>query len=143
MGGQAANTFIAEQALECPFSTLTPCRSQGITALAIAPYVGDAVGLPDFESTVEGWTADDDGGLGKLFEELNNESVLNNAASGMPTVISRIAFHAELARQQEVELIAYEGGQHLVGVVAPANNNKLNTLFDAAMRVWARCTGTI
>jgi len=134
MGGQAANTFIAEQALECPFSTLAPCRSHGITALAIAPYVGDAIGLSDFESAVEGWTAETDGGLSKLFEELNNESVLSNADSGMPTVISRIAFHAELAAEQGVELLAYEGGQHLVGVGAPANNNKLNTLFDAANR---------
>ncbi|MFM1895962.1 MAG: hypothetical protein RLZZ385_1036 [Pseudomonadota bacterium] len=134
MGGQAANTFIAEQALDCPFSTLAPCRSRGIKALAIAPYVGDAIGLPDFETAVEGWTADSDGGLGKLFAELNEESVLPDADSGMPTVLSRIRFHAELARAQGVELIAYEGGQHLVGVGAPANNSKLNTLFDAANR---------
>ena len=134
MGGQAANTYIAEQALECPFSTLAPCRSHGITAIAIAPYVGDGIGLSNFESTVEGWTLESDGGLANLFEELNNESVLIGAESGMPTVTSRIAFHKELAKQQGIELLAYEGGQHLVGVGGPANNKRLNDLFDAASR---------
>ncbi len=134
MGGQAANTYIAEQALECPFSTLAPCRNHGIKALAIAPYIGDAIGQAVFESTVVSWTAESDGGLGNLFAELNNESVLAGSESGMATVTSRIAFHAELARAQGVELIAYEGGQHLVGVGAPANNGSLNLLFDTANR---------
>jgi hypothetical protein len=134
MGGQAANTFIAQEALECPMSSLAPCRDHGITALAIAPYIGDSIGLPDFESTVEDWTEDDDGGLGQLFTELNTESVLGDAEGGLPTVRDRIAFHAELALDQGVELLAYEGGQHLVGVGAPAENFQLNTLFDAANR---------
>jgi len=54
--------------------------------------------------------------------------------SGMPIVRSRISAHAKLAVAQSVSLLAYEGGQHLVGVGAPANNTAINTLMDAANR---------
>ena len=134
MGGQAANTYIAETALECPLSSLKPCRSKGFHGLAIAPYIGDHVGLPNHQAAVESWTAAADGGLTQLFSELNTGSVLNDAGGGMPVVRSRISAHATLARTQGVALLAYEGGQHLVGVGNPANSNAINTLFDAANR---------
>jgi hypothetical protein len=134
MGGQAANTYIAETALECPLSALKPCRTRGFHGLAIAPYIGDHVGLPSHQTAVEGWTGAADGGLTQLFSELNTGSVLNDAEGGMPVVRARISAHAALARSQGVALLAYEGGQHLVGVGSPANSNAINTLFDAANR---------
>lgn len=135
MGGQAANTYIAETALTCPMSSLKPCKSKGFHALAIAPYVGDHVGLGQHEAAVQAWTTQADGGLAKLFNELNTGTELNSSESGaLPTVRSRISNHATLAQQQGVQLVAYEGGQHLVGVGAPANNNAINTLMDAANR---------
>jgi len=33
-----------------------------------------------------------------------------------------------------MRLIAYEGGQHMVGVLGAQNNNELSTLFDAFNR---------
>lgn len=134
MGGQAANTYIAETALDCPMSTLKPCRSRGFHGLAIAPYVGDHVGLPAHQATVQGWTTQADGGLAKLFNELNTGTELNDEGGGMPVVRQRIDAHATLARAQGVQLLAYEGGQHLVDVGAPANVDAINTLFDAANR---------
>ena len=135
MAGQAANTYIAETALQCPLSTLKPCRDKGIYGLAIAPYVGDHIGLPEFESTVAGWTREADGGLIRMFNELNTGTELRyEGLSGMPIVRSRISAHAALASSQKVALLAYEGGQHLVGVGAPANNTAINTLMDSANR---------
>jgi hypothetical protein len=135
MAGQAANSYVAETALTCPLSTLAPCRNQGIYGLAIAPYVGDHIGLPEFEATVAGWAAEADGGLGRLFTEMNTGTELKyEGLSGMPIVRSRISAHAKLAVQQNVSLLAYEGGQHLVGVGAPANNVAINTMMDAANR---------
>ena len=135
MAGQAANTYVAETALKCPLSTLAPCRSKGIVGLAIAPYIGDHIGLPDFEATVAGWTADADGGLNRLFNEMNTGTELKyEGLSGMPIVRTRISAHAKLAAEQNVALLAYEGGQHLTGVGAPANNTAINTLMDAANR---------
>ena len=136
IGGQAANTYIAETALDCAMSSLAPCRSRGIYGLAIAPYIGDWVGLPQHESTVASWTTQSDGGLARLFSELDTGAELadRDAGGGMPTVVARIGSHAALARAQNVELLAYEGGQHLVGVGAPAGNAAINLLFDAANR---------
>ena len=135
MAGQAANTYIAETALQCPLSSLKPCRDKGIYGLAIAPYIGDHIGLPDFESTVTGWTREADGGLGRIFNEMNTGTELRyEGLSGMPIVRNRISAHAVLARNQKVALLAYEGGQHLVGVGAPANSTAINTLMDAANR---------
>lgn len=135
MAGQAANTYVAETALQCPLSTLKPCRDQGIYGLAIAPYVGDHIGLEQYEATVTGWTRESDGGLNRLFNELNTGTELRHEGlSGMPIVRSRINNHAALARSQKVALLGYEGGQHLVGVGAPANNAAINTLMDAANR---------
>jgi hypothetical protein len=135
MAGQAANSYIAETALNCPLSTLAPCRNKGIYGLAIAPYVGDHIGLPQFETTVAGWTQEADGGLNRLFNEMNTGTELKyEGLSGMPIVRSRISAHAVLAKQQNIAMVAYEGGQHLVGVGEPANNAAINTLMDAANR---------
>lgn len=135
MAGQAANSYIAETALTCPLSTLTPCRAKGIVGVAIAPYIGDHIGLPAFESTVVAWAAEADGGLNRMFNELNTGTELKyEGFSGMPIVRSRINAHAALAVRQNLVLLAYEGGQHLVGVGAPANNAAINTLMDAANR---------
>ena len=135
MAGQAANTYIAETALQCPLSALKPCRDRGIYGLAVAPYVGDHIGLPQFESTVAGWTLEADGGLNRIFNELTTGTELRyEGLSGMPIVRSRMNAHAALARSQNVALLAYEGGQHLAGVGAPANNAAINTLMDAANR---------
>ncbi len=135
MAGQAANTYIADTALTCPLSPLTPCRNKGIHGLAVAPYVGDHIGLPQFEATVQGWSREADGGLVRLFNELTTGTELRHEGlSGMPIVRSRIAAHAALARQHSVVLLGYEGGQHLVGVGAPASNPAINTLMDAANR---------
>lgn len=135
MAGQAANSYVAETALTCPLSSLAPCRSKGIVGLAIAPYIGDHIGLPDFEATVVGWTAEADGGLNRLFNEMNTGTELKyEGLSGMPIVRKRISAHAKLAVEQNVALLAYEGGQHLTGVGVPADNTAINTLMDAANR---------
>jgi hypothetical protein len=136
VGGQAANIYIAETALNCTMSSLAPCRDKGIHGLAIAPYIGDWVGLPQHQATVAGWTAQPDGGLAKLFNELSTGHELNDRDSGggMATVRTRMRNHAALAQVHNVKLLAYEGGQHLVGVGAPANDAAINRLFDSANR---------
>jgi hypothetical protein len=135
MGGQAANTYIAETALTCPMSRLAPCRSAGFKALAIAPYVGDHIGLSQNQATVEGWTRQSDGGLTALFNELNQGGSAGITEEGaLPAVQRRMTAHASVAKTQGVTLVAYEGGQHLVGVGTPQNSTPINTLMDAANR---------
>lgn len=136
MAGQAANSYIAETALDCPMSQLAPCQNQGMRGIAIAPYFGDWIGLEQHLAATTGWAREADGGLTRLFAELENGRELNDAESGggMATIRARIASHAALASAKGVELLAYEGGQHLVGVGAAAGNATLDGLFDAANR---------
>lgn len=52
----------------------------------------------------------------------------------LPETSGWIGEQAAVAHERGVELIAYEGGQHLAGVGTSADNTKLNRLFDAANR---------
>ncbi len=134
MAGQAANTYIAETALNCPLSPQRPCKNAGFVALAIAPYIGDHVGLPQNIATVQGWAAQGPAGMANLFNELINGGTLAGTEGSLATMERRVLAHATLARAQGVALYAYEGGQHLAGIGAAQSNTAINTLMDAANR---------
>jgi hypothetical protein len=85
-------------------------------ALAIAPYISFNV-TPDDAPTVRGWSQD------QLFARLE-ESLAE--ATGW------IEQNAELARTQQVALLAYEGGQHLCGIHGAENDDQLTALLMAA-----------
>lgn len=126
MGAQAANSWTASQALACPLWSEAPCADHGIDAVAIAPYFGGYLGSPGWESTVTAWTQEADGGLNSLFAELENTAV--------PQTATWISDSKMVADQFGVELIAYEGGQHLVGYQGVENNTAVTNLFIAANR---------
>jgi hypothetical protein len=120
MGGFAANVWVTEQAMECPLSALAPCADHGIDSIAIAPYFGGELGWTDRETEVEAWD------LTTLFSEINNVSI--------PQSLTWVDQHMALANRFNVELTAYEGGQHLVGVNAVVDNNTITNLFVSANR---------
>ncbi|MCY3024302.1 MAG: hypothetical protein NTW87_35445 [Planctomycetota bacterium] len=94
-------------------------------ALAIAPYItmcipqkGGKGGL-DAE-TVAGWTV---------------EQVLEHAETkALPECIAWMKTQKKVADKYGLRLLAYEGGQHLVGVGGGENNQKMTDLFMAANR---------
>ena len=88
--------------------------------LAIAPYFGNSLGDPEREREVAAWSLD------RLFEALLREVEGENR--------KMIEAQAALAHQHGVKLVAYEGGQHLVGHGGAENNEKLERLFQAANR---------
>ncbi|MDI6027526.1 hypothetical protein QBK99_15140 [Corticibacterium sp. UT-5YL-CI-8] len=88
--------------------------------LAIAPYFGGGMGNRDNAPTVAQWSLD------KLFEALEAEVDGENR-----DVIQR---QAELAKRLGVPLVAYEGGQHLVGNSGTAADETLHRLFAEANR---------
>lgn len=136
MGAQAANSWTASEALQCPLWDKAPCVARGINALAIAPYFGDYLGQETNAQEVRGLTSQADGGLSKLFYELSNGGVLGNSPAGgaVAESVRWIQDAQEVARQQGVALITYEGGQHLVGVGSAQSDEKLTTLFSGANR---------
>jgi hypothetical protein len=88
--------------------------------LAIAPYFGGALGSPERAQEVGEWSID------TLFGALAEEVAGENSRL--------IRSQAELARQSGLKLVAYEGGQHLVGYGGAENNERLTSLFIAANR---------
>lgn len=90
--------------------------------LAIAPYVSfnvptkDERGLDD--KTVSQWN------LNQLFEHLNKVA--------LPESTQWMKDNKKVADSYGLKLVAYEAGQHLVGVGGGENNEKLNDLFYKA-----------
>lgn len=134
LAGQAANAYVAETALRCPLSSRAPCGG-GFFGVAIAPYLGDYIGSEWHQPTVQAWTREADGGLTRLFRELADGSQLQEADAGsLSGMQPRLAAHAQLAQSFGLQLVAYEGGQHLAGLGAVQQDAAINRLFDAANR---------
>jgi hypothetical protein len=89
-----------------------------VDAIAVAPYFGGYLGSLQQQARVEGMTLDD------LFRELQTEA--------LPKARKEIAEQIEVIRSFQLPLIAYEGGQHLIGVDPVKKNALINQLFDAA-----------
>lgn len=86
-------------------------------ALAIAPYFGGYLGRsPNAEVTVT-WDVD---------------QVLDACDADLGQIATTLAAHRSEAIQKGLSLIAYEGGQHLVGVGSWQTDPTLNALFDQA-----------
>jgi hypothetical protein len=137
MGAQAGNVGVASRALDYEWAEQPLSNEEyGIDAIAIAPYFGYYIGLPEYASQVEAWTQEPDGGLDKLFDELTEGDLLNDEHAGgaLQKSYDWIATHAELSQQEDLQLLAYEGGQHLVGVYGNENNEAITNLFIEANR---------
>ncbi len=138
MGAQAANPWTAQKALNYKAWAEPPLShaDYGIDAIAIAPYFGGGLGKPAHEAEVESWTADADGGLGKLFDELTRGGVLPDGPPGgaLQQAYQNMQNYVELAEQEQLQLLAYEGGQHLVGRGGVENNEAITKLFIEANR---------
>ena len=115
MASQSANPWVSEQVLGWKNA------AQQVDALAIAPYFGNEFGTPQTQNKVATMTVDQL--LNALEQEIdgkNREWIEQNVA---------------VARKFKVpRLVAYEGGQHLVGVGGAENNPMLTDLFFAANR---------
>lgn len=136
MASQAANSWTADEALSCPLWDNGPCVSHGINAIAIAPYFGDYVGQEENLARVREWTRSSDGGLGTLFNELLNGGELSGGPAGgaLEQSFGWIDDTMNVANGYGVRLLAYEGGQHLVGIGSAGNSEALTNLFTTANR---------
>jgi hypothetical protein len=105
LGAQAAWSFSATEALECPYWTQgAPCSQHAINAVAVAPYLGE--GVP------QAWTSQPDGGLKNLFQALYSQNDPSIPAGGfLGQVNSWIADYETKLARYKLPLLAYEGGQ--------------------------------
>ena len=86
-------------------------------ALAIAPYFGMGLGNPDRQG---------------LTEAMNIEQIMRFCRKDIHELSSLTSRHHRIAEQYGLDLIAYEGGQHLVGYGGAENSPILQNLFFQA-----------
>ncbi len=111
---QAANSYIAEQILSFRDAY------QHADALAIAPYVSFNV-RPDGDlpaSQVTEWPVD------QLLDHVETRA--------LPDATKWIEQNKQVADKYKLKLIAYEAGQHLVGIQGAENNERLTRLLHEA-----------
>ncbi len=115
-GSQAANAAVSETILGCELAKkeLGDRCSRDFDALAIAPYFGYRIGD-------NAWTADPDGGLDKVFREID---------AGLEQTKGWVVASKKVADQHGLPLIAYEGGQHLF----TGRGGKTEAMLHAANR---------
>lgn len=153
LGAQAANAFTAEEAGDCPLAVAANLRDAACLAagdsVAIAPYFGNYLDVAANEDEVQGWT------LEQLFAEIEDGAQLQDAFADSATPCTDnfpqdftvpcptgaleevgIWMDAQFASADSrgLSMIAYEGGQHLVGVQGVQNNDTVTGLFVAANR---------
>jgi len=116
LAAQAANSYVAGQILSFQDA------GHQADALAIAPYFGFAVpgdrAEKINESVVENWNVD------QVLDHI--ESVT------LPEAVRWIKSNKAVADQYGLKLVAYEAGQHLVGIGGAENNDRLTSLLHAA-----------
>ncbi len=113
LAAQSANPWTSEQVMDFEDAY------RHADALGIAPYFGNALGDPGRQEETAKMSADEVLDACEGFIENSNEI---------------IAKQAQLAKQRGLRLVAYEGGQHLVGHSGAENNKQLEELFHAANR---------
>lgn len=114
LASQAANPYVSERILGFQDA------GRSADALAIAPYFGLTPGpntTPNV-ATVAGWTVD------QALDHLQHTS--------LPQSLTWTAQHAAVARANGLALVAYEGGQHMVGIQGGENDERVTALFHAA-----------
>ena len=110
LGSQAANTWVSTELLEFPG------MAGHVDALAIAPYFGWNVG-PDELAKAKSMTVE--------------QLLAHTRDSLVPTTKQWLRDQSEVAKKHGVELVAYEAGQHFVGIGGAEEDAQLNKLFDA------------
>ena len=132
---QSANPYVSKQILA------SGDAYKHADALAIAPYVSMNV-KPDEAATVISL------GVDGVLEKLEEDS--------LPNTIEKIKEQKAIADQYGLKLIAYEAGQHMVGVRGAENNEALTHLLITAnqdkrmgniyrqyLQAWDECGGQL
>jgi hypothetical protein len=128
MAGMGANTWVNERALTCPLYANQGGHNcaRDMSALAIAPYFGGYLADDANLDVLAEWAAQGEQGLSQLFDEMYNgvlrpltddpekeEWQLAPANGALEQAKNFIAANSALAQQYGLQLVAYEGGQHL------------------------------
>ena len=119
MATQTVWLGLEDSALDCPQWVQEGHNScyQSVDAYAIAGYFSRNMTNSKNAATIKSWiSSEPGGGFGKAFLHLQEGELLEAEGyyDSLPGVLKLFQYHAEVAQQRSLKLIAYEGGQHLV-----------------------------
>lgn len=97
-------------------------------AYAVTGYFSGSLGQSQNADTVRSWLSDSDGGFGKAFQQLRYGNLLPGSDSAQDTIDS-FSDQADVARRYGLQLVGYEGGQHIVGVNGVQDDPQLTNFF--------------
>ncbi|MBD2089495.1 cellulose-binding protein [Microcoleus sp. FACHB-1515] len=131
IGTQTVWRGLEEAALDCPLWVAeghAPCH-ESVDLYAIAGYFSGNLTQAENQAAAEALLNEPDGGFEKAFMQLEQGGIIpahsyNDSLAG---VFDLFAYHLDVAKQRNLELVVYEGGQHLVS----ADNEKLTNFFIA------------
>ncbi len=132
IGTQTAWQGLENNALDCKYWVAEgnkPCYQHGIDAYAITGYFGGNLGAPENTQAVESWLNEPDGGFSKAIQQLKTGKLLEKPKDSLVDSHKNFIYHANVARKKGLRLVAYEGGQHIVGRSGVENNEKLTDFF--------------
>ncbi|MFQ3636941.1 MAG: calcium-binding protein, partial [Cyanobacteriota bacterium] len=107
---------------------------KAVDAYAVAGYFGNNLGSPTHANTVRSWLSEPDGGFAKAFRHLREGGLLGDSKDSVKDTIALFKYHAEVAKRHNLQLVAYEGGQHIVGISGIENDTQLTEFFIALNR---------
>ena len=126
---QAANTWFFKTSIMPQYKITSGNKSPD--AVAIAPYFGGYLGTVEHADVVKNFSEE------QLFEEIFHGSYIDDGVKGgaIDKALGWVNTYIEELKQWNIkDLMCYEAGQHLVGVGAAVEDQKLMNLFINANR---------
>ena len=128
---------MAEELMTCPLAGGDCYKT--FDAYAVAPYFGDYIARIENRPLVKQWAVQGNNGINQLFREIMNGGLAKDAYKGGSienTIEERVKKNVAITKKYGVQLLAYEGGQHLLRVDRPhvIKDPKVYSLFANANR---------
>ncbi|RTZ63942.1 MAG: hypothetical protein DSZ29_06240, partial [Aquificaceae bacterium] len=117
LSAQSAVTWVGKETLDCPLWKEAGGCGKYVDAFAIGPYFGDYIARLEHRPEVKQWTRDLDGGMQRLFQEIEQGGALKKGHPGGAIALTLGQYvdqNKKLADKYGLELLAYEAGQHLI-----------------------------
>jgi hypothetical protein len=113
-------------ALDCPLWVAegnTPCHEHA-DVYAITGYFSGKLSEDDNAAAIEAWLSDPEQATENALTQLQDGNLLEKNGDSVSTNRDSFAYHGQVAQERGLDLVVYEGGQHIV-----SPNNELLTDF--------------
>lgn len=117
LASQSSAPWAGKETLDCPLWKEANGCGRYVDAFAIGPYFGDYIARKEHRETVKSWLRDPDGGMNRLFTEIERGGMVDKETGGGSvalTMNSYVKQNMALAQKYGLPLMAYEAGQHLI-----------------------------